>query len=174
MQTRQEDICDIEGELHYFNPERVRFSLNEFDDLTVELEKGVTHSPLILRRAFPLTMEDQYIAVKKVEGDELGIIRKVSDLDPDSQHVLYAQLNMVYFAPRIIRINSIKSHLAINIWDVETNKGRTVFEAENTHNDIRIMKSGRIIIYDADRNRYEIPDYRKLDDVSRALVEAQI
>ena len=100
MQTRREDICDIEGELHFLNPERVRFSLNEFDDLTVELEKGVTHSPLILRRAFPLTMGDQYIAVKKVEGDELGIIRKVSDLDPDSQHVLYAQLNMVYFCSK--------------------------------------------------------------------------
>ena len=40
--------------------------------------------------------------------------------------------------------------------------------------DIRRLTGGRVIIKDADGNRYEIKDYRKLDQKSASLIDSEI
>ena len=48
------------------------------------------------------------------------------------------------------------------------------FEIYSSRRDVRDLGGGRVLVQDADGNRYEIPDYRQLDPASRALVEEMI
>lgn len=48
------------------------------------------------------------------------------------------------------------------------------FEIYSSRRDVRDLGGGRVLVQDADGNRYEIPDYRRLDPASRALVEEMI
>ena len=98
----------------------------------------------------------------------------MAELDPSSRQVLEAELERIYFTPRIPRIHSIEVNFRIPKWEVETDRGRRVFEISSSRSDIRALGGGRVLIRDADGNQYEIPDYRRLDQASRVLVENQV
>ena len=53
---------------------------------------------------------------------------------------------------------------------VMTDRGEISFNIRNRHSDIKNLGSNRIIIRDADDNRYEIPDYKALDVKSQRLL----
>jgi hypothetical protein len=163
----------LKQELNLLDPKRLRLYLDPFEDLTLELE-GLLHKPVTVVRAFPVTAGDRFIILKDREGEEIGIIRDASDLDPKSRAALTAELERVYFTPRITCVNDIEEQFHVPKWDVETDRGPRVFEIRSSRRDVRILSGGRILIRDADGNQYEIPDYRKLDPVSRALIEGQI
>jgi hypothetical protein len=57
--------------------------------------------------------------------------------------------------------------------EVETDKGQREFETRYKE-DIRKLPGGRVIIKDADGNRYEIKDYMKLDKRSVSLIDSEI
>ena len=135
--------------------------------MTLELKGDVVHKHVSAIRAFPLTDRDHFIVLKDTDGKELGIVRNLSDLEPKSQRLLAGELDRAYFTPRILQVNAIEEQFHVPKWDVETDRGPRVFE-------IRSLGAGRILIRDADGNCYEIPDYRKLDPLGRALVEGQI
>ena len=65
--------------------------------------------------------------------------------------------------PKIMRINRLKEYHGVMKFDVETERGRREFETRYKE-DIRRLTGGRVVIKDADGNRYEIEDYRKLDE----------
>lgn len=88
--------------------------------------------------------------------------------------MLAAELERNYFTPRIVQVNAIEVNYHVPKWDVQTDRGPRIFEIRSTRRDILILSGGRILIRDADGNRYEIPDYHRLDPVSQALIETQI
>ena len=139
----------------------------------MNLKTGFVYKPLVVQRAFPLTQSDHFIVLRNTEGGELGLIRNISDLDSESKKVLATRLDILYFTPKIIQVSSIKKTQAFSTWYVETDRGPIEFEGLRNH-EIRALDGGRILIWDADGNRYDIPDYRKLDPASRAIVETQI
>ena len=57
--------------------------------------------------------------------------------------------------------------------DVETTQGDVEFGIR-TRYDIVTLESGRVLIKDADGNRYEIENYNKLDPKSIALLQTQM
>ena len=157
----------------YLDPSGIRIFLDQYEDLVLELKNGFVYKPLEVQRAFPLTQNDHYIVLRNTEGDEFGIIRNMSDLDSESRKALTTRLDLLYFTPKIIQVNFIKKTQAFSTWYVETDRGPKEFEGLRNH-EIRALEGGRILILDADGNQYVIPDYRKLDPVSRAIVETQI
>jgi hypothetical protein len=86
---------------------------------------------------------------------------------------LAEELEKSYFIPQIKRITNLEEKYAISHWEVETNKGIHTFSVQNRE-EIRLLSSGRVIIKDSDGNRYEIPDYRKLDSKSLAFLETEL
>ena len=54
---------------------------------------------------------------------------------------------------------------------METDRGHRVFEIPSSKRDVRVIDDVRVILRDADGNRYEIVDYRRLDPESVAFVE---
>jgi hypothetical protein len=56
------------------------------------------------RRALPLSHPDEYILLLDELGEELGIVRNVSELDDESQRVLRDVLSRTYVIERIVRV----------------------------------------------------------------------
>ena len=75
--------------------------------------------------------------------------------------------------PKITKINSLDGHFGVTQWDVETTQGDVQF-GMRTRYDIVTLGNGRILIKDADGNRYEIENYDKLDQKSYALLQTQL
>ncbi len=159
----------LEEELNLLDPKQIRFSLDEFRELTME-QNGEQKNVRPLR-AFPLSAEENFIVLKDDNEKEIGTIRRIEDLEPHSQSVLRAELERAYFTPRILQINALEEDFHVPRWDVTTDRGPRVFEIRSSRRDIRVLSAGRVLIRDADGNRYEIPDYRSLDPASRSLVE---
>jgi len=173
MEPEKEQAYDLMGELTILNPTHLRICADAFGDLTLEMQNGEVHTAISPVLAFPITTKSHFIILKDKEGEELGIIQNADDLDSKSLNVLNDELKRVYFTPKIILVNAIEERNHIPKWDVETDRGPRVFEIR-TSRDVRVLGDGRILIRDADGNRYEIPDYRKLDNISQAIVETQI
>ena len=163
------ETYNLEEELNLLVPTEVKFFHDRFDDLILESD-GVS-KPVLPARAFPLSSEDSFITLTDNEGNEIGTIRELAALDPDSRLSLEAELVRVYYTPKILQVNGLKENFHIPGWDVETDRGPRVFEIRSGRRDVRDLGKGRLLIRDADGNRYEIPNYHNLDPASRALVE---
>jgi len=167
------EAYDLAQELNILDPKGLRFYLDDFQDLCMEDETGEIFSPITPIRAFPLQAVNSFVVLRSAEGDEVGTLRSLSDLDTKSRKVLNTALEQAYFMPCITHVNSVKANFHVPTWDVETDRGPRVFELRSSR-DVRVLDNFRIVIRDADGNRYEIPDYRQLDPASRALVETLI
>ena len=161
---------DLMEELKLFKPKEVRFFFDAFDELHLEYSDGQQHGPLSLRRAFPLSDDGEFISLRDEKGGEIGIVRHLDALDADSRDAIKKELERKYFSPQITAIHSIETKNHIPRWHVETDRGPRHFELHSSRRDLRVLPQGRVLIRDADGNRFEIPDYRRLDNASRALV----
>ena len=163
-------LPNLTGDLSLLSPRDIRLYLDDFDDLTLDLHSEI-HERVGVQRAFPLNASTKFIVILNSDGDEIGIVRDMADLDSDSRDALEITLEQTYFMPRILKINSIVSNFHVPTWDVETDRGHRVFEIPSSKRDVRVIDDVRVILRDADGNRYEIVDYRRLDPDSIAFVE---
>ena len=127
-----------------------------------------------LKRLFPMTKPFSYIQIVDEANKEIGILKDTSSVDYKSQMYISEYLDEFYFIPKIQEIHDIQEEYRISRWDVTTDKGRCAFEVLSRTTDIHVLEEGKVIVRDADNNRYEIPDYRKLPRRSRRLLENEI
>ena len=162
---------DLAAEVTWLDPEKARFHVDAFEDLNLELAGDRTYGRVRVKRAFPLTRDDRFIVVQDRDGKEIGSLSRLDALDPASRQAVEEELERAYFTPRIQRIAKVTTAYRVPRWEVETDRGPRAFEIYSSRRDIRVLDGGRVLVQDADGNRYEIPDYRRLDPASRALVE---
>ena len=170
MQQRQ----NLAAEVTYLDPDKARFFIDAFEDLNLELAGDQTYSRVRVKRAFPLTRDDCFIVVQDRKGKEIGSLARLDALDRDSRQAVEDELERAYFTPRIQRIAKVTVANRVPRWEVETDRGPRAFEIYSSRRDVRLLGDGRILVQDADGNRYEIPDYRRLDPASQALVEEML
>ena len=72
--------------------------------------------------------------------------------------------------PKILRFIKMTEKFKIWMWTAETDRGIITFEIRNHIASVKPLYDGRVLIRDANDNRYEIPDYRKLDKKSKAML----
>ncbi len=164
----------LAAEVTYLDPDKARFFVDAFEDLNLELAGDQTYSRIRVKRAFPLTCDDCFIVVQDRKGKEIGSLARLDALDRDSRQAVEDELERAYFIPRIQRIAKGTTANRVPRWEVETDRGPRAFEIYSGRRDVRLLGDGRILVQDADGNRYEIPDYRRLDPASRALVEEMV
>lgn len=163
----------VTDELEYLDTSKVSISRNAFAELVVQLPDGSTHTKVEPVRSFPLSETVRFITLLDSEGNEIGIVEDARKLAPQSRDVLIEELEKRYFMPKITKINSLDGHFGVTQWDVETTQGDVQF-GMRTRYDIVTLGNGRVLIKDADGNRYEIENYDKLDQKSYALLQTQL
>ncbi len=180
---------NIEEELTILNPKELSIYRDEFNRLRLKMESNEKngdngkngdneeHPAVMAVMGFPLTNPDQFISIigmKDGKKDkEIGIIEDTKKLDSKSRKILKGELKRAYFMPQITKINRLKEDHGMMKFDVDTDKGQREFETRYKE-DIRKLKGGHVVIKDSDGNRYEIKDYRRLDQKSVILIDSEI
>ena len=136
--------------------------------VTLLLQNGESIEELEPRRLFPVSDMEHYITLLDTAGVERGLIKSLCELDEGSRAVIEESLTDYYLVPEITGVLSISEKSGTIRWVVVTDRGEKRFDVRNRNHDIRVSQSGRVRVRDSDDNRYEIPDYRKLDAKSRA------
>lgn len=158
----------------YINGEQVKLTVNDKIFIDAEFYSGEKFTELELRRLFPITGLNKYIALMDREGNEIAVIRDINDLMPESKAAVESCLYEYYMIPKIKRFLKMSEKFKIWMWTAETDKGIYTFEIRNHLTAVKPLYDGRVLIKDANDNRYEIPDIQKLDKKSRKLLLPKI
>jgi hypothetical protein len=122
-------------------------------------------------RMAPLSHPDRFIALLDEAGHELHVVDDPSVLDAKSRAALQEALRRRYMTARVQRILSARSELGVAYFDVETDRGRREFVVQNLLEGARWLEADRrLLIFDVDGNRFEIPDVEALDRKSAKLL----
>ncbi|MFC1716500.1 DUF1854 domain-containing protein [Candidatus Poribacteria bacterium] len=165
-------IDDSDFRLRFLEPEEVEF-FRVADALRVTIVGDRSCLRVVPMYSFPLSMRDQYISLRDMEGDELGMIRNLDELDRDARKLLNAELRRRYFTPVIREIKSISDKFGIVEWEVETDRGPKKFLTRSLHDSLKEAGAG-FIITDMENNRYEIRDSSHLDAHSASILTKRI
>lgn len=154
----------------YIEGPEVKFTENDKIFVDAEFYTGEKFTELELHRMFPITGLTKYIALLDKDGNEIAVIRNIDDLMPESKKVVQNCLTEYYMIPRITRFIKMSEKFKIWMWTAETDKGICTFEIRNHITAIKPLYDGRVLIKDANDNRYEIPDVNKLDKKSLNMI----
>ncbi len=152
----------------------VRLTPNDVIFVDVEFYTGEKYTGVELRRMFPITGLTKYIALVDSEGEQIAVIRDLNDLMPESKAVAEKCLEEYYMIPRITRFIKMSEKFKIWMWTAETDKGVYTFEIRNHITAVKPLYDGRVLIKDANDNRYEIPDVKELDKKSLKMILPKI
>lgn len=154
----------------YIDGDMARITKTESSKVRLEVYGGETFENLEPRRLFPLSGLTRYISLLDTDAHEKAIIRNLETLMPESREAIEQCLDEYYLIPKISAITDRKEKYGILKWTVETDKGTRSFDIRNIYSNIKVLYDNRVLIRDSDDNRYEIPDFTKLDAKSRVLL----
>ena len=158
----------------YIEGPEVRFTPNDKIFVDAEFFTGEKFTELELHRLFLVTGLRRYIALVDKDGEAIAVIRNIDELLPESKKVIEDCLNEYYMIPRIKRFIEMSEKFAIWMWTAETDRGVCTFEIRNHLTAVKPLYDGRVLIKDANDNRYEIPDIKKLDKKSLKMLNPKI
>ena len=121
-------------------------------------------------RAFPLSDPEHYIGFLDGAGKDVGMLHDPGPLDAESRKVVDEELQKRYFVPVVERVTSVKEEFGTIYWTVETDRGTREIVVRNLRDNIQELSASRVIITDADGNRFEFADTGKLDNKSLGII----
>ena len=142
--------------------------------VNAELYNGTQLHNLEPRRLFPISGLTKYITLLDENGVEQAVIRNIHHLIPESREVIMQCLDEYYMVPKITSLIDMREKYGIIKVEAQTDRGRVSFDIRNRHHDIKVLYDKRVLFRDANDNRYEIPDYNKLDRHSRKLLVSEL
>jgi hypothetical protein len=154
-------------------PDRVRVWRDEFRRLHVQVDKDTEHVDVKPVPVFPVSRAADYVSFLDSKDKEVLLLRDPEELDCESRTVLRDELGRTYFVPRITQIYQIEDAHGAARWEVETNRGYRVFDIRDRE-DVRVIRQTRVLLQDADGNRFEIDDITELDERSQRLLDTEI
>ena len=91
---------------HFLSPQRIK--IKRRDGVLMLKMDGQCLQMAPPRRAVPLSAPDEFIVLSSETGEELGVIRRIADLEPDSRELLEEELYQRYKTIVIERVLSVK------------------------------------------------------------------
>lgn len=161
-------------------PENARFTRSKGGMISLEIDgaEGVeSFERVIVLRSFPVSAPYEFLSVrepstkKKGRGAEIGMIRRLSDFDADTQALINEEMALRYFTPEIKKILSVKEKFGYSYWEAETTAGKVSFILNNPFGSIRVLEDKRVYIADMDGNSFVIPNPEALDRASYRRIE---
>jgi hypothetical protein len=162
---------DNDFKLNYLDPQKVKL-FRQGDVLRCTIEDDKSCLRVVPMRSFPISIRDQYISLRDMKGNELGIIKEPKEMDKESLKLLEEEIQRRYFTPVIRRIKSIRDKMGIVEWEVETDRGTRKFLTRSIHHNIEETSAG-LMVKDMENNQYEIRQ-SELDPVSAAILAEKI
>ncbi|SFI88888.1 protein of unknown function [Paenibacillus sp. UNC496MF] len=145
-------------------------ALLRLPDGSLAAEKdGVTHERIRLIRNFPFSFPDRFISVRTEDGEEIALLRDLTDLGESGLRLAQEELRRQYIVPSIKRILAVVKQRAEWVWQVDTDYGKCAIRMENLHEHIHPVAPGRFVLTDADGRRYLLAGVEELDPESLGL-----
>lgn len=158
-------------EERFLEPAQARFTRGPDGALRLEIEGERCVLRVKPSRAFPISDAVRYIGLYDGANTDIGVIRDPSELHPDSRLELERELAKRYFCPVIQRVLSVRSEFGVLSLRVVTDKGERGFSVRDPRENVFELGGGRLIMIDAEGNRYEIPDLACMDRRTRTAIE---
>ncbi len=153
------------------DPTLVRARMDEKGRLEVRLPDGSVHTNARVTLAFPISRPKRFIYLLDEEGKELGLIPEPRRMDRESRDLLLDQADQAYFMPRLTKVLSIDEDMGIAHWEVETDRGWNAFDVVARSESHWYVGRNKVVVRDADGNRYLIEDLTALDSRSRHMLD---
>lgn len=158
--------------LRYLNSENAEFlkTPGGFVSLSVD---GEFYERVGIYQAFPFSDPETYISVRTADekAKEIGIIKDLKQLSEETRGILREQIGYRYFTPEIKRVYSVKTEYGFAYFDVMTDAGRCKFVIRMNGGAVVALTETRILIFDLDGNRFEIPDVSRLSAKERKQLD---
>lgn len=158
----------------YIDSDEVRITRGKAYTVNVEFFDGKTYENVEPRSLFPISGPTRYISLLNEKNEEIAVIRNLNALMPESRKVVEEVLHEYYMIPKILKILDRKEKSGILKWTVETDHGLREIDIHNRLSSIKVIYGTRVLIRDANDNRYEIPDYENLDAKSFKKIVADL
>lgn len=162
------------GSVPMLDPAEMRVRLNERGQLELRLADDTVHTGVLIAPAFPISRPNRFVYFRSEGGEELGLLVDPRRLDRESREIVLAQADQAYFMPRITRIVRVEEKMDIARWEVETDRGWSSFDVVSRSESVYYVGRNRLVIRDADGDRYLIEDLEALDRRSRRLAEMHL
>jgi hypothetical protein len=158
--------------LRYLDPEQVKVYRTEDGVLRALIGDELTVLSPRFVRARPLEDPDLYISVRGPEpgGKEFGLLRNWRRLDPESRRLVQEELDQRYLHARITRIVALKEYGGLHSCMLETDRGPRQVTFRDVRDNVIYIGASRVLITDAEGNRYDVADTTALDRRSRVLL----
>jgi len=144
------------GGLHLLDPATIRIVRPDSGFPNLVIREYACYERIRIVRCFPLSQAFEFISLRDRAGQEIGIIENLQDLDEESRRIAREELDKRYFVSEVIDIYSIRHRHGSVIFDVETNRGRRVFDVYDRHRNIVYLPGGRLFVVDDDGCQYSI------------------
>jgi hypothetical protein len=148
----------------------IMLQYDSFGRLVFTDPNGRRHVGVEPIRSFPLSDPQHGISICNTEGVEVLWIEDLQAMPAASRKLIDDELSRREFMPVIERIVSVSSNTDPSKWEVDTDRGRTEFLLKSEDDVRRIGPRGAILL-DSAGMRYMVPDTKRLDAVSRRVLE---
>lgn len=129
---------------------------------------------VILHRLFPYDSPFENISVQDDRKKEIGLIQNINVFGDEEIDAIKKELDRKYFVRKIVKVLDLKDRHGITTWKVkcaDNEENIVEFTLRDTYASMYKVPDGKIIISDADGNRFSIPDAKKLDRSSFKKIE---
>jgi hypothetical protein len=151
--------------LRYLDPEQVRVYHGPSGRVYATISNEVTLLDPRFVRVRPLDDPDRYISIRETDpgrGKEYGLLRNWQALDAESRALVQADLDRRYEMPVLVRITALKDFGGVSVCTFETDRGIREVTLRDARDNV-VYLGARILLTDAEGNRYDIPDANALD-----------
>ncbi|MEM6820745.1 MAG: DUF1854 domain-containing protein [Verrucomicrobiota bacterium] len=146
--------------------DRVRLRRREDQVLLAEVGADKLGVPVTVARCLPWLAADQFISLRDKDGNEIALVRDLSELDTDSRAVLEKELEFVKFCLRVTKLDQLKQDFELRRWEVQTHAGPRVFQTLLDDWPEK-MSDGSFLIRDICGDFYQIVPMHELDTKSQ-------
>ncbi len=154
----------------FLDNSEIKLYHNQNSFLILEL-KGENKGRDNLKRCYPFSLPDEYIAVTDTDDNEIGLIRNLNELEKSSCDCAKKELGSRYYSPEIEKLLSVKDKMGHFYFDVLIGEKKKSFTVRDITKNLRFINNDDLLIFDMDGNRYSLKNFSKTDKKTHKLLE---
>ena len=138
--------------------------------MTIDGDRSYTRIKVV--RAAPLTEPNRYYCILDIKDEAICMVTDLTDLPEESRTLVHEELDKRYLTAEVQKIISLQNEYGVTYWTVQTDRGEREFVAKSVAENAQWLSDSRLMIFDVDGNRFEVPDMTALDRRSQGLLES--